>query len=210
MIKIAFIILLVLLGMFGCAPPHERHCALRADARFDETERALIEKSVRAWEEASNGMFYIDISYGEIDTAISPDSGNDNGIHEMFKASRSDAVIKELEDRLGTRIRGYADLDSPEDLFIVTDVLDEDSIGLGANWYRILFARTVMHELGHHWGLEHSHKGEPRRLMTQSVDPEFSDDLCIKSQDVVSLCQQYDCGEYKIRPALTCISLNDD
>lgn len=180
--------------MPSCTKPKcEFPDTLYIDNSFSDHDRRVIEKSIEEWRYATDGI--ADVSIGLIDW--------NEGHRAMIQIinSKHPKIAKKDKDNTsvyGTNMLtlGYADMDTTfgpikinngKDIYIVNDRI-KNSKGSEK-----LFHHVALHELGHHFGINHLPQ-ETGALMTP-----YGDTDCITDLDLREFCDIYDCSGHDIK-----------
>jgi len=184
----------------GCGTPHAFPHVLHIDSRFTPAEQAGIIDAVDEWETATGGL--VRIKPVITDGMIAPTHIGDyrtDGRHAIFRmhdsklfSSSKTAGKADIGDRFSCANNIWLDVDA-----IKRDGKDLKKLGM---------EKTVkvfaMHELGHHFGLQHpSNWGEKgRQLMQPTTDHQT---YCISPADLYHFCRIYDCQGYNVKTTCT-------
>lgn len=173
------------LMLLGCNDArHSFPEELYIDPGFSNEEIEIIGESLDEWKRATGGVVNETMVIG---------LKHSYAHHEIMIKSSFDEKVKRFEKRNGVEIYGlhresnwWGTL-SPSDIWIVRDKVQRDSDDNEP--YKRKFKRVIMHELGHHYGLEHD--GDKDVLMSKFHKPID----CITQDDLKQFCDMYECGK---------------
>lgn len=164
------------------------------DESFTPEEEAQILKSLKEWNEASDG--YVAFSVREKKFNSNGKISYDNVAHDedgctnftfIVRTTSETPLIKNIEEQIGTKIGGYTDKQCELNaVFIVADRMKNLPT----------FKMVMTHELGHLIGMAHIPVPE-RSIMFPGMDHGTK---CITELDVAQLCLLYGCDASKITP----------
>ena len=176
------LLIIVFLFSVGCCAPHRFPHVLHVDARFTPAEQECIVSAVNEWEKATDGI--VEITPVITNGMVTPKHINvyrPDGRHAIF-------VANFLDDR----VLGRADLATRLGLISANNIwINRQSIWkYHPHRYLMFFRMIVMHELGHHLGLNHFKNYRYQALM-QPYDSEQTP--CITPADLQQFCSLYNC-----------------
>lgn len=190
-------LLLLLLGVLGCSNIHSarlNHIThqyyipkfVHIDPAFNNRDRFLIWRSLDEWSQTTKLITWIELPW-ESEVAIN-NSYNKNIRHLIIsKASKHDKVILDIEEGIGYKIDGYLWTKLGSNIQIAYIIRDR------INW-DLLFRLVVLHEVGHSFGLRHSH-GISIMDSSQMVRAG-----CLTKQDLRQFCNIWDCDAEVLTP----------
>jgi hypothetical protein len=165
----------------GCAPL-DLNFDMYVDRRFELREQCLAREAIARWEHATGGLVdvpaYLGLRYTSLlDARLTPYP------HQIERASEHDsrwpsdvAFGATIGDAAAPGRRGRILISPPR---IARRYPDQ---------YEAIFLHTIMHELGHKFGLEHRGAG----LMAPGVS---GDDYgCITREDLAQFCELWGCS----------------
>lgn len=164
------------------------------DESFTPEEEAQIRKSLKEWNEASDGYVGFDIRQQKFDSNgkisyenVEYDEEGCTNFTLIVRTTSETPLIKDIEGQIGTKIGGYTDRQcNVSAVFIVADRMKDMPT----------FKMVMTHELGHLIGLAHIPVPE-RSVMFPGMNHGTK---CITELDVAQLCLLYGCDAEKIKP----------
>lgn len=157
---------------------------LYIDPGFSDEEIEIIGESLDEWRRATGGV---------VEETMVIGLRHSYANHEIMIKSSSDEKIKRFEKKNNAEVYGlhrganWWGTSSTSDIWIVRDKIQQDTDNDES--YKRKFKRVVMHELGHHYGLEHD--GDKDVLMSKT----HKDISCITQDDLKQFCDMYGCGK---------------
>lgn len=164
------------------------------DESFTPDEEAQIKKSLKEWNDASDGYVGFAVREKKFDSKgqisyenVERDEDGCTNFTLIVRATSDMPLIKDIEEQIGTKIGGYTDKRCEVNaVFIVADRMKNMPT----------FKEVMTHELGHLIGLAHIPVPE-RSVMFPGMDHATK---CITELDVAQLCLLYGCDASKITP----------
>lgn len=187
------------LGSIGCGGDfHDFPAKIYIDPTFSPREQELIIESLDEWRVATDGFADETPIIG-----YNPDSSYDTHNHEIIRKISTDAEVQEQKksNKEGSTFGGSQNLgpftfNSVGPIWIMVDNIEKNDCDEGEenkDHYSRLFKFTVMHELGHHYGLEHAHPSIPSLMNENMYSNAYTQEPCIHDVDVQAFCSQYGC-----------------
>ena len=152
---------------------------IHADMAFNETERQHILHAVEEWHKFSNQSVQLNIEF-DLDAKIPF-----NYQTTIIKTAITDPITAESDGYFKCNILGLCkpNADETVDLYIVHDRLTDP----------IKFRTTVMHEIGHFLGLDHT----PNKSIMACKN--YGDVLHLTYKDAVEFANKYKCQPADLR-----------
>lgn len=162
----------------GCnAPLHSFPCELYVDPSFTDAEALLIQEAVDEWSTATRGAVDMRLHQG-----VAPPLE-----HYIDHVTVTDREKTKL-GYAGRPTYGPLGMPTPAagiEIYVkhIARAADSD---YNPYSYEVVFRATVLHELGHHFGIPHSK--DPMTLMYPKLQRN-----CITEADVATFCQLHSC-----------------
>lgn len=204
-----FKFVLLFLFVFGCNDyRHDFPCTMYLDESLTQDEKEAAKDAVRLWYAATDGIVQINLKDEQ------PSAGIINPhILSSVPANDERAVYQKRNDKL-TSLWGFAY--QPENgsitdhegggVFLIPEEIEKFP------WATILKRATIVHEFGHHVGLDHMYDGIMMPGMAfhnLETDPYAIPKVCIYQSDLEQFCQRYqNCEGKKLKE--TCLKNPED
>ncbi len=183
----------------GCAGRmSEPKIVFHADVAFTKPERECMDLASAKWDDQTAGVAAVDFVYDYTPGMVLPSGWQKYHTVSRFTSETPELVAKE-DDYFIKHGKpfihfGWARGDihmawpGPIEMVLVMDRIQDP----------LTCRITVMHELGHVFGLEHDESNKSN-IMYPSVDPKQNPSNCLSVEDLYQFCDHNVCAPYKMK-----------